>query len=277
MLQDSKCSEVAARNPYLSVVIPLHKFDARLPQLIHHMTESLNRGIQIVLVLDGLSEVDQDFPQELHVLRSRANFSIVEVKSMNPGEARNAGLRDVNGTWITFWDSDDVPNIDNCLRMCDSAEKAGKQVAIGGFCLVSQISDKESSQRHYLGRSRIRNVLRVIRYPGIWRWVFKRQIIGGNRFPKSSMGEDLFFLSGLNINLRDTYFSTEIVYNYYKWSETQLTANPELRVSSQTIDQKKQIRQKIFSTKSSLLSKLLLLRIYSFLIREQSKTTDARS
>jgi glycosyltransferase involved in cell wall biosynthesis len=272
-----KYGEPARLEPYLSVVIPLHTIDSRLPRLIECINDALSKKIQIVLVLDGLLASDEKFPIEFQKLKSDSNFSFIEVNFMNPGESRNAGLQAVNGVWISFWDSDDIPHIDQFLNMCRSADKKRRPIAVGGFRLVNNTPTHSAIQNHPLNRSTVGNLIEILRYPGIWRWSFSRRIIAENKFPASSMGEDLFFLTSLNLSLREIFFSREIVYSYYQWSKTQLTTNSNLKISRQNIGVKRSNLQYLISLNTSLLSRLLILRIFSFTLRKRLRIPDEKS
>jgi hypothetical protein len=113
-------------------------------------------------------------------------------------------------------------------------------------------------------------VLQLARNPGIWRWVFKSERIGGALFPPYRAGEDQAFLAMLNPRVCEVYMSSEIIYTYVQNRYGQLTRletqTAELQKSLSYIKASKQGENYLFST--LLLIKLeLKCRILRFLKR----------
>ena len=61
--------------------------------------------------------------------------------------------------------------------------------------------------------------------PGIWRYVFSRNVFGELRFPPLAMGEDQDFLVEVLLKEKDIYIFGEPVYTYTVGGGTQLTRN----------------------------------------------------
>jgi hypothetical protein len=61
--------------------------------------------------------------------------------------------------------------------------------------------------------------------PGLWRWVFNKQVIGDKRFINSRMGEDQAFIFELGPFDKKITRSDAIVYEYFLHYDGQLTKN----------------------------------------------------
>jgi glycosyltransferase involved in cell wall biosynthesis len=133
------------------------------------------------------------------------------------------------GQWIVFWDSDDTPYPKTFFQMIEQATIKELDFAVGNWVestnpkfepIALQIATHDNSLRD------------LIRYPGIWRWAFKRSAIGDTRFPHIHLGEDLVFLSKLQIRLSRVYRYREVVYSYSTGDESQLTSKNSVRRNS---------------------------------------------
>lgn len=181
--------------------------------------------LEVIFIVD--SSNDKTY-LDLNAIKNCNNYEKVKITKGNfgsPGSARNFGISQATGDWVVFWDSDDNPNVDAFVNMINNAQKAGKQIAIGGWKKVN--SNLETSPIWFKKTHVFISpyFFKIIRNPGIWRWAFKRQIIDGVFFPDLLMGEDQVFLANLNINWLKVYKDKKNVYDYIEGNPSQLTAS----------------------------------------------------
>ena len=180
---------------------------------------------EVIFLVD--SSKDETFLNLNAIVESNQYEKVKIIKGNfgGPGDARNFGIAQSSGDWVAFWDSDDNPNVDTFVNMVDNAQKAGKQIAVGGWNKVnsnleiSPVGFKKACNFNLL------YFLKTVRNPGIWRWAFKRPIIDGVFFPNLLMGEDQVFLANLNIHWLKVYRDKENVYDYVQGNPSQLTAS----------------------------------------------------
>ena len=139
----------------------------------------------------------------------------------SPGFARNVGLSIATGNYISFWDSDDLPNIDSVLQVIEGLSRE-VDIAVGQY-LIKDSKDPNT----IIYKSTDLTLEEVAFNPGIWRLIFRREFINKMTFSKERMGEDQEFI--YNSLKRDPKvdFSNIEVYNYYINNVAQLTANPK--------------------------------------------------
>jgi hypothetical protein len=207
----------------LSVVVPVATERGPFDNLIKWLPVGLSMGIQIVVVLDRTKNIlDAELMDMLNQNRSE-RLIVVEGRYGSPGLARNAGIKLATAKWLMFWDCDDYPEIDNCLRLVSEATEAGAEFAIGGFSWGS-VKAGTPSKNHYLSDNPAKLLQSIGRNPGIWRFAWKRNSLKSD-FSNLQMAEDQVFILS-NCNFEAKYLvGDSLVYTYLSGGGTQQTAN----------------------------------------------------
>ena len=178
----------------LTVVVPISEMAGRLQFLASWLPSALSRGINVRIVHDIRDDITGQELQSLLRVHQSPLLEFIEGKFGSPGEARNAGMKNLQTGWITFWDSDDVPYVENFSLMVNSAVEAGAEIAIGEY--VSRSSKNGRQTQHRLDS--YHNLEQITSAVGIWRMAFRAELVRHHRFIDSLMGEDLIFFVELN-------------------------------------------------------------------------------
>ncbi len=221
----------AREGSFLTIVIPVAKMAGRLDNLRQSLAAISKSGVEVVIVDD---QQDEETGIELsEIISEFGNKKIRKVvgKFGNPGAARNAGLKISSGSWVTFWDSDDIGFADSVVS---ELEQVGENIK----CVIGQY------QQHLVGRNEtfptesISNVSQIPKSPGIWRFVFRNNNL--KAFRELSMGEDQVFIAE-NLKRGDTIkFSAKYFYQYTTGNAFQLTTSKskisDLRIAAKVIN-----------------------------------------
>ena len=207
--------------PLLSVVIPLGPGIDRIQNVAKWLDSAIHQGIETILIQDSLNENEE---KEIEKIIERISNQLLiseKVRFGNPGDSRNAGKRIATGEYIAFWDSDDIPKIENFLRMVSHGKMNGADVCIGGF---KSTDLQETHSEFYLPRKiATGDMTEIGAYPGLWRFAFERVSIQGLNFRNFSMAEDQVFLLGAISEYRKFFVEQDIVYEYIHGTSNQLT------------------------------------------------------
>lgn len=211
---------IKTKGPLLTAVVPVTLMANRLSLLEGWIKNCTEKSIEIILLHDIR---DEETSQELKKIVSsnlKLNIVIFEEKFGSPGTAKNLGIEIANGEWITFWDSDDIPNVDAVLNVLNSElDKGNFEVIIGQFNVYdvtnSRLIERERNDSSFSD---------VAMNPGIWRMLFRNDSIGDVRFPSFKMAEDQNFLSALQVPEKKTKFIDDILYTYHLGNLGQLTS-----------------------------------------------------
>lgn len=206
--------------PILSVVVPVGKLFGDTSALENWIPYSLKT--QVILVLDQTDEKTLDSISQSKTFKNCKNVEIYLVSFGNPGETRNFGFGKTKGDWVTFSDSDDLPNIEVILTSIVANNHESAKVLIGNYEVYQRdtgiIKKVESDDLAALLKSLPSGL-------GLWRFVFRKKFLDDKRvrFPGLSMAEDQVYFLRLNIQQNEIKYEKKTFYRYFQGSPFQLT------------------------------------------------------
>ena len=212
----------------LSVIVPVARMSGRLLNLSKWLQEleliliTTDIPCEIILIHDIQ---DENTSGELKLLINKfSKIKIIFNEGFygSPGLARNAGIEIASGEWLTFWDSDDIPQVEDFYLMVQVADGSKSECAVGGFTAIHETT--RESKSHLLSKNYLKE---IAINPGIWRFAFKRNELKGLWFSSLLMAEDQIFLANFNIPDRRIEIFSKSVYNYFIGENFHLTKNKE--------------------------------------------------
>lgn len=212
-------NQIQSETQLLSVVVPITKMAGRFENLESWLMGALECQIEVILVHDvqddmtGL-EIAAKFKKINH-----SKLKFLEGRFKSPGLARNKGISESTGKWIAFWDADDVPNPQAAMSLVDlNQDQSGVELIVGSYEVIRPNGQIFIDARHG-------DINGIAVNPGIWRMIFKRNLMRGKSFSNSKMGEDQEFMASLkpwDLNIK---YSEITLYRYYFGVDYQLTSD----------------------------------------------------
>lgn len=200
----------------LSCVVPVTKMAGELGILKSWVKKSWNFNLEIVIVHDVQDSKTGIELDELIQTQNKQKIKFIEKAVGSPGLARNLGLNEATGRWITFWDCDDLPNVEEVMKSID--ENPNCEIIVGRYKIHDKVSGIETSS--LISRLNYRG---IGENPGLWRMVFRKDVLEGVKFNSIRMAEDQIFLSKLNLKNRQVAFTERFLYTYFTGRKAQLT------------------------------------------------------
>lgn len=186
------------RGPLVSIVVPVYNVERYIEECASSLIVQTYRDIEIILVDDGstdgsgaLCDRIADMDPRIHVLH-KTNGGL--------SDARNHGLREASGEWVSFVDSDDWVSpvfIEALLRAvldtgCEiSAMPFGKPFRDGGRCvLVDSLGCVAPAKP--LPSSRVQHLMLYQALDTAVQWrLYRKGMLGEDPFPVGLYYEDL--------------------------------------------------------------------------------------
>jgi glycosyltransferase involved in cell wall biosynthesis len=188
----------------------------KLKPLEESISTALSAGCNVIIVHDKADDLTEIELRSFFANQDKTKMDLLTGVYNSPGSARNAGVLRVKTDWVTFWDSDDRPVVENLIELYETVEKNSADVGIGGYTDTNLIP--QSPSRHYRNESQELNSIALA--PGIWRMMFRTKLVADSPFQSLLLAEDQILLSDIQITKRKIVFISAIVYNY-------LSGNPE--------------------------------------------------
>lgn len=183
----------------LSIITPYYNSLEYTKSLANVLVPQLRYGVEWIIVDDGCHEYGLD--------KLNAKVIHLEKNSGCAGIPRNKGLDIAQGEYITFVDSDDLVSVDFVDKILEKIESGFD------YCLMSWKSDKFSVDVSQ-GRPEWNC--------SVWGIVYKRDLIGNNRFSDLRIGEDYGF--NRDVLRGKCSIIPEFLY-YYRSNEKGIMAN----------------------------------------------------
>jgi len=207
----------------ISAIVPVSGFPNGTSQIDTWTQSSSLSSFEIIFVNDSDDIQVEKKLQELTIkLRETSKVKVIKSQCRNPGGSRNLGLTIAQGSWIVFWDCDDIPNPPKVLEMIITADNSGSDITLGDFQILDSSSAKVTLKEI---SNRQKPLESVAINPGLWRFAFKSDLLSTAKFPDLSMAEDQIFLADILGKSGNLSYFHEVVYEYWNHPRGQLTKN----------------------------------------------------
>lgn len=105
--------------PEISVIIPVYNVEPYLRQCLDSVASQTFADLEVILINDGSTDNSAAICQEY--IQKYPHFQLIHQKNKGLSEARNAGLKQSTGRYITFIDSDDFVETAYCHKLYQAA------------------------------------------------------------------------------------------------------------------------------------------------------------
>jgi len=202
----------------VAAIVPIKFAEDRSVRIHEWIKSAVDLNISVVVCVD---QVVTNQEQDLYLDELKKHGAQILIGNFGgPGPARNVGMEITSAEWLVFWDSDDLPLPPAFVDVITEAQKHNALFAVSEYTTEPSVDNSGASE---LTTSSYDPLWESALNPGIWRWAFRRDRIGGNKFPAILMAEDQLFLARLRPLENEIYFSETCTYKYFRDGVNQLT------------------------------------------------------
>lgn len=214
-------------HPLFSVIVPVFNMEKLLPRCLDSLLMQPEADLEFILVDDGSADSSPRIC-DLYATKD-TRFKVIHKKNAGVSEARNSGLREASGKYISFVDPDDWIEPDMYRILSDfvhqyspdiirfNACRSDSGLVLNATSLNGMYSDREMVDKVTLpmiGSEKYGGPF----YMGVpWIYVFRRDVIERHqiRFDKQlHRCEDRLFCITAMLHARDVLFIDDALYHY---------------------------------------------------------------
>lgn len=205
----------------VSIIVPIYNVERYLSKCIESIVKQTYTNLEIILIDDGSTDNCLTICDEYAIRDSR--IRVIHKKNGGQSSARNIGLDNCAGEYISFVDSDDWISENMIEEMVRNIEKFEADISIIGYSMVWEngkiqkmsvenvelLFDHDEAMKAWLSQKYFKNF--------VWDKLFKQELFKDIRFPEgqnfmedAAIGTLLFNRSSLII------YSGRIGYYYYQ-------------------------------------------------------------
>lgn len=216
-------------SPTISIIVPAYNAESHISHLIESIQKQTFHNWELIIVNDGSTDNTLDICLGYMALDSRVR--VINQANSGPSTARNTGIENARGGWITFVDADDAM-FDGFLKsMHDvSAQSDEIDIAFAGYLIISRKSNDVYTYvtGTYIGFDAIRKAFAetsILHRCSPWGKLFRRSVMMEHaiRFnPAIHHSEDRLFVYEYLLHIRGIATTSCIGYIYDDTTVTSL-------------------------------------------------------
>lgn len=182
------------REPFISIIIPIYNSGKYLNKCIRSIINQNFRNFEIILINDGSTDNSKEICDKFSLIDNR--IKVFHIINSGVSNARNIGIKNAKGKWITFIDADDWIENNYLLNLQKLATQNSCDLICYNYYIdnngVSKKYCNHKSKTYFLESDKEKiNFLATIIYPSynkiihskyfdlspVWNKIYKRGII----------------------------------------------------------------------------------------------------
>lgn len=220
----------------VSVIIPIYNASVYLKECVESLMRQTLDEVEYIFINDASTDNSLTILEDILIHYPNKHTKIINLeKNGGISNARNIGLDNATGEYITHCDSDDWVNPEMYATLYQLAIEKEADIVACNFIYEYKNRSKEYLQNYSSDmQENMRKLLNGEIFPSLWSSLIKRDLITYHEicFPDNlNMGEDLLF------NVKAYYYANKIVHTdssfyHYRHSESSVC----VRRSRKSID-----------------------------------------
>ncbi|MBQ1785969.1 MAG: glycosyltransferase, partial [Turicibacter sp.] len=204
--------------PKVSIIIPVYNVEDYIGLTLDSLLNQTLKEIEIILIDDGSTDNSRQIIDDYS--KKYENIKVILQENSGPSHARNRGIIEATGEFITFADSDDLLPEDSIEVRYNTAIEQDADIVIGATYKFNS-KRKWPLKTHFLGNGekKVQVNGEILWTVSPWNKIYKSEIIKELKFPESiKYAEDQVFVIEAYLRAKKIYSIDNVVY-YYRMRE----------------------------------------------------------
>ena len=191
--------------PLISVIIPVYNIMEYLPRCVHSVTAQTYQNLEILLVDDGSTDGTGELCDQL--AGEDARIRVFHKENGGSSSARNLGLKNAQGAYFGFVDSDDYVEPDMYEKLLRGMEETGAFIAQVGRDEIDEqgnalpdICTPPAEATTYSGKEFMKELLMHRGDCSFCTKLLRRELFENRAFPVGKLNEDFYLLTHMLVD-----------------------------------------------------------------------------
>lgn len=212
-----------SNNEKISVIVPIYNTEKYLRKCVDSVLAQTYCDLEIILVNDGSPDHSLSICREYE--KQDARIKVVDKPNGGLSNARNAGLEEASGAYITFVDSDDYLDKGAYAALYHELVESQADIALMQIVFVDEFYHIITQSVSTVSENIIENsnwfLQKICERQiscSVWDKLFRRELFINRKFDENRLNEDFLLLS--DILLEDVKIAITNYYGYYYYTRS---------------------------------------------------------
>lgn len=207
----------------ISIIIPVYNVEKYVKRCLDSIIYQTYKNLEIIVVDDGSTDTSYEICCEFKKKDSR--IKLLHQNNAGVAAARNLGLKEVTGDWVSFVDSDDWIEPDFYSVFCDTMQNTEADIYMMGFTICYNNGEKrrgkEVEDTQYSSEDALTLLCENKRITShLWNKLFRKKLFLGLEFQEGRMYEDIRISHLLFSKASQVVSISQYKYNYFIRSDS---------------------------------------------------------
>lgn len=196
----------------ISVIVPVYGVEKYISKCLNSLVNQTLNDIEIIVVNDGTKDNSQKIIDE-YVKKYPDKVKSFIKENGGQGSARNYGLKQANGEYIGYVDSDDYVELDMYEKLYNKAINDNLDIAICGNYNVSEDYKNKKVDLEFI-KYEDNKINALLGKKAVWNKIYKKSIVEKLEFRSKVWYEDFDFSIKAICSAKKIGYVNEPLYNY---------------------------------------------------------------
>lgn len=205
----------------ISVIIPVYNVEKYIGNCISSiLNQNVNDFLEIILIDDGSSDDSLSVIKEFE--RNYKNIKVIAQSNKGVSAARNVGMKNAEGKYVYFVDSDDFLEPHSLVKVVELLNKNPIDVLLFKYSKVNESYEAEHFKDYYIYDNSSHKMSKFLKnntiVAQVWMFIYNLEALRVNNisFIEGVYHEDEDFVSKSLAVCENIYLMDHKVYNYVK-------------------------------------------------------------
>ncbi|WMJ90203.1 glycosyltransferase family 2 protein [Anaerocolumna sp. MB42-C2] len=204
----------------VSIIIPIYNSELFLVRCLSSVAGQTYKDLEVLCVDNGSTDGSRKICAEFGEKNSRFKYFYLPINSVSA--ARNFGIEQATGEYISFLDSDDSIDSFFIEHMIDVVKENSSDIAVCDINYIDSVTGDLS-----VSRIRFDDVIRRLNVCRTFCWgkVYRKSLFDNMRFPNLNYFEDVAVIPAVVAYAKTVSYVKKPLVNYYRNRKNSLSEN----------------------------------------------------